>query len=103
MALSKKFKESESGRAVNVTALYTGTRYPVLHCERMETKYGEVVRLTLREEAHDIIIRVFLPLRYGATIMDEDVAAINDQKIQYYLSYKGKSAASNIPMLQIDV
>ena len=55
--------------------------------------------LTLPEDAEDNIIRVFLPRRYGATISDEDMAAINDHTIQY----KGKSATSNLPMLQIDV
>ena len=92
-----------SGAAVNVTALYTGTRYPVLHCERVESNYGEAVCLTLREEGDDNIIRLFLPRRYGATITDEDVAAINHHTSQYYLSYKGKSATSNLSMLQIDV
>ena len=63
MALSQKFKEAVSWAAVNVTALSTGTHYPVLHCERMDAKYGETVRLTLREDADDNIIRVFLPHR----------------------------------------
>ena len=103
MALLQKLKDAVSGAAVNVAALYTGTRYPVLHCERVDTKYGESVHLTLREEAEDNVIRVFLPRHYGATITDEDMAAINNHRIQYYLSYKGKSATSNRPMLQIDV
>ncbi len=50
MSLTQKFKDAVSGAAVNVTALYTGTRYPVLHCERVETKDGVAVRVTLREE-----------------------------------------------------
>ena len=103
MALSQKFTDALSGAAVNITALYTGTRYPVLHYERMDTKYGESVRLTLREEAEDNVIRVFLPRHYGTTITEEDMAATNNHRIQYYLSYKGKSATSNRPMLRIDV
>ncbi len=50
--------------------------------------------LTLREEAVDNVMR-----HYGATIMDEDMSARNNHMIQYYLSYKGKSATSNRPML----
>ena len=79
------------------------TRYPVLHCDRIGTKYGEAVCLTLREEAEDNVIRVFLPRHYGMTFTEEDVAAINSRQIQYYLTYKGNSAASDRPMLQMDV
>ena len=64
---------------------------------------GGAVRLTLREDADDNIIRVFLLRHYGAEITDEDMAAINNHTIQYYLTYKGKSATSNRPMLQMDV
>ena len=103
MALSQRFKDAVSGSAVIVAALYMGTRYPLLDCERVDTKYEMSVRLTLREETEDNVIRVFLPRHYGATITDEDMAAINSRRIQYYLSYKGKSATSNRPMLQIDV
>ncbi len=75
----------------------------MIHCERVDTKYGPSVRLTLREDAEDNMIRVFLPRHYGASITDTDVATINDRKIQYYLTYKGKSATTNLPMLQMDV
>ena len=101
--MTQRFKDAVSGGAVNITSLYTGTRYPLLHCERIGTKYGEAVRLTLREDVDDNIIRVFLPPPYGPAINDEDTAAINNRQIQYYLTYKGKSATSKSPMLQIDV
>ncbi len=103
MSLTQKFKDAASGAAVNVTSLYIGTRYPVLQCERFDTKYGMSVRLTLREEAEDNVIRVFLPRHYGTTITDQDMAAINARTIQCYLTYKGKSATSDRPMLQMNV
>ena len=103
MSLTQKFKDAVSGSAVNVTALFIGTRYPVLYCERVDTKYGPSVRLTLREDAEDNVIRVFLPNHYGASVTDTDMVTINDRTIQYYLTYKGKSATTNRPMLQIDV
>ncbi len=103
MLLTQRFKDAFSGGAVSISSLYTGTRYPVLHCERFGTKYGEAVRLTLREDTEDNIIRVFLPRHYGVAITDEYMAAINNQRIQYYLTYKGMSAPSNRPMLQMDV
>lgn len=102
IALTQKFKDAFSGAAVNVTALYVGTRYSVLHCERVETKYGMSVRVTLHEEADDNVM-VFLPRHYDTKITDEFTAAIYSLTNQCYLTYKGKSATSNCPMLQKDV
>ena len=103
MSLTQKFKIAVSGATINVTALSTGTRYPMLHCERVDTKFRMAVRVTLREEADDNVLLVFLPRYYANIITDEDMAAINDRKIQYYLTHKGKSATTNRPMLQVDV
>ena len=103
MSLSQRFREAVAGGAVNITALRIGTRYPVLHCDRVGTKYGDAVRLTLREEEDDNIVRVFLPRHYGSAISEEDVAAINTQRQKYFLTYKGNSAATGRPVLQMDV
>ena len=64
MSLSQGFRDAVARGAVNITALRIGTRYPVLHCDRVVTKYGDAVRLTLREEEDDNIVRVFLPRHY---------------------------------------
>ena len=100
---TQKFKDVVSGAAVDVTSLYTGTRYPVLHCEREGTKYGMSVHVSLCEEADENGSMVFLPRQYATTITDEDISTINSHAIQYYLTYKRKSATSNRPMLQMDV
>ena len=103
MSLTQKFRDAVAGGAVNITALRIGTRYPVLQCDRVGTKYGDAVRLTLREEDDDNIVRVFLPRHYGSAMSEEDMAAINDKRISYFLTYKGTSASTNRPMLQMDV
>ena len=59
--------------------------------------------LTIREEAEDNMLRVFLPRHYGSAISEADMAAINNRQIQNYLTYKGKGASSFRPMLQVDV
>ena len=41
MTLSQIFRDAVSGAGVNVSSLYTDKHYPVLHCERVETKYGQ--------------------------------------------------------------
>ena len=103
MSLTQKFRDAVSGGAIHITSLSEGTRYPVLHCKRVGTKYGDAVRLTVREEPDDNIVRVFLPRHYGAAIAEDDMAAINNRRIQYFLVYKGKSASLDRPMLRIDV
>ena len=79
--MTQKFNDTIPGGAVNVTSLYMDTRYPLLHCERIGKKYGEAVRLNLREEAEDNGIRVLLPWHYGMTITDDDMAVINGRQI----------------------
>lgn len=61
-------------------------RYPVLHCDRLGTKYGDAVRLTFREEADDNIVRAFLPCHYGAAVTVDELAAINNERIIYILT-----------------
>ena len=103
MSLTQKFRDAVAGGAVNITALRIGTRYPVLQCDRVGTNYGDAVRLTLREEDDDNIVRVFLPRHYGSAMSEEDMAAINGKRISYFLTYNGTSASTNRPMLQMDV
>jgi hypothetical protein len=69
MALTQKFRDAVSVAAVNVSSLYMDARYPVLHAERVETKYGPSIRLTIRE-GEDNIIKVFLPRRYSEVFTD---------------------------------
>ena len=74
-----------------------------MHCDRVCTKYGDAVLLTLREEEDDNIVRVFLPRHYGSAISEDDVVAINTQRHKYFLTYKGNSTATGCPVLQLDV
>ena len=99
MSLTQKFRDAVSGGALNITALCIGTRYIVIHCDRVDTKNGDAVRLTLREEDDDNIVRVFLPRHYGSEIAEDDMTAINNQRIKYYLTYKTKSTSTDRPML----
>ena len=66
-------------------------------------KYGDAVRLTLRKEEDDNIVRVFLPHHYGSAFSEDDVVSINTQQHKYFLIYKANSAATGRPMLQMDV
>ena len=85
MSLTQKFSDAVAGCAVNITALRIGKRCPVLQCDPVCTKYGDAVRLTLREEGDDNILRVFLPRHYGSA-MSDDMAGINGRRITYFLT-----------------
>jgi hypothetical protein len=78
MSLTQKFRDAVLGVAINITSLCIDIRYHVLHCDRFGTKYGDAVRLTIREESEDNIVLVFLPCHYGSAISKEDMAAINN-------------------------
>ena len=103
MSLTQKFKDAVSGGAINITSLCIVKGYLVIHCDRIGTKYGDAVRLTIREEDDDSMVRGFLPRHYVSANSKADMTAINSRQIQYNLTYKGKSASSDHPMLQMDV
>ena len=73
------------GTAVRIFGLDIDKRYPVLHVERLETKYGTSVLLTIREST-DNVIKVFLPHRYSIVFSDDDITTINDMTVQYHLT-----------------
>jgi hypothetical protein len=83
MALSQKFRNVVPGAAVSMSFLYVDHRYPVVHADHAETKYGPTIRLALREQL--TISLVLLPKRYSEVFTDEDVTVIKEQTIQYHL------------------
>jgi hypothetical protein len=76
--------------------------YPVLHAERVETKYCESVLLTIRENVESCV-KVFLPRRYSLCFSDEDILAINENRLSYRLIYKWLSSTSKAYILQIEL
>ena len=103
MDLCEKFRDAAVPlAAVSLSSLYIDMRYPVLEAERVEKKYWQSIRLTIRE-GEDNSIKVFLSRRYSDVFTDDDVVAIKGKNVQYYLTYKGKSSTSNSFILQIDV
>jgi hypothetical protein len=102
MSLSQKFKDVVSGPAVSVSSLYRDMRYPVRQAKRVETRYGMRVLMALSEEGGNTI-EVFPPKRYGDAIEDTDMDDIKTKRLQYHLTYKGKSSASQALNVQIDL
>jgi hypothetical protein len=89
MDLVKRFTNVSCENIVRIGTLREGVRYPITHVQRMETKYGPSLLVTLRDcEAHDTI-KVFLPKRYSLVFTDEDIAEINRSLPLHSLIYNG--------------
>jgi hypothetical protein len=65
-------------------------------------RYGMRAVMSLDEEDGNII-EVFLQKRYGYAVEDTDITDILTKRLQYYLTYKGKSSASQALILQIEL
>jgi hypothetical protein len=85
---------------MSVSALQHDTRYSVVQAKRIEKRQVSRVVLTLIEE-DDRVISVFLPKRYRDAMEDSDIHDINTRRLQYFLTYRGKSSVS--PALLVDI
>jgi hypothetical protein len=89
------------GSAVGISSLDIDKRYPVIHADRLETKYVTSVLLTICDSTNNVI-EVFLPHRYRVVFTDNDITSINGITVQYHMTYKGRCFKSNSYILQID-
>jgi len=74
MDLATKFKMVAACQQTKITSLKIDTPYPIERAERVVTKYGEAILVTL--QATDTFLKVFLPRRYGTLFSDEDLRSI---------------------------
>jgi hypothetical protein len=100
MDLTKKFQRVASSVAVNFSSLDVNWKYPILHVERIVTKFGPTVLMTLADEP-DRTMKVFLPKRYSSEISDVDITDINSTKVSLFLIYKGVCEKSKSYILAI--
>ena len=87
MDLIRRFDNAVSYRAVKILSLEIGRRYEIMLAERVTTRYGPSVLLTINLGTSDTV-RVFLPTRYSNVITDDDMATINMRHVQLHLVYK---------------
>jgi hypothetical protein len=85
-----------------ITSLKIGTPYPIERAERVQTKYGEAILITLRAESQHTFVKVFLPRRYWSICNDDDLRSINDKTISLSLKYLGINTASNSYILELE-
>ena len=95
MALSQRFSDVTCD-VVHVNSLKVKQSYPIVKAERVKTRYGETVSLSIKDpqnlsvkDLKPTLMKVFLPKRYAAVITDADISSINDDQIHWNLIYRG--------------
>ena len=87
---------------IKISALKQNVLYPIERAERVQTKYGETVLVTLRTESPQTFLKVFLPRRYGVLFSDEEMQRINEKTLSLSLKYLGTHASTNSYILEIE-
>ena len=83
MDLSMKFKMTSSCQTIKIPSLKIDRSYNIERAEKVRTKYGEAVLLTLQDSPLTSV-KIFLPRRYGELFTEEDFQPINEKKKQFH-------------------
>lgn len=75
MELAKKFEEATSCQSVNISSLEMDKKYPIVRAQRISSKFGPTVSLTIRD-SESTTIQTFLPKRHSPVVSDDDIDKI---------------------------
>jgi hypothetical protein len=101
MNLAAKFRMTSSCQTFRISSLTVDKPYPKKRAEKIQTRYGEAVLLTLKESPQ-AFVKVFLPKRYGAVFTDDDIKSINEKSVSLTFRYRGTCPTSNSDILEIE-
>jgi len=73
--LSKRFEEATSSTKVFIGSLEINKMYPIVRAERINTKFGSTVLLSIRDSEAQIV-QIFLPKRYRDVVSDYNMDRI---------------------------
>ena len=110
MAMSQRFQEvNDTTCNVHFTSLKVDHKYPIVNAERVRTRYGETVLLSISDnlslsvlDLKPLLLKVFLPKRYALVFTDEDISSINEGSSVLNLVYKGTCKKTNALILSIE-
>ena len=93
-----------SNDIVHLSDLDVNKKYPIARVDRMTTKFGETILVSIRDpdRADQPIYKVFLPQRYAATFTDEDVQALSGGERVCYLLYNGRCPKTNAYQVSVE-
>ena len=101
MAFATRFNEVITD-ITHISKLDVNMKYPIERTDRITTRYGETVLLSIRDTAADRLHKVFLPQRYGAAFKDEDIQSVNEGSVDLWLVSKGKCPKTNAYQLAVE-
>ena len=101
MAFAARFNEVTTD-ITRISELEVNIKYPIERADRITTRYGETVLLSIRDTAADRLHKMFLPQRYGAAFKDEDIRSINEGTVELWLVSKGKCPKTNGYQLTVE-
>ena len=94
---------------VHVCSLKFEQKYTIVKAERVKTRYGETVLLSIKypqnQSAKDLtpaLLKVFIPKSYATVITDADISSINDEQIHWNLIYRGLCEKTRTYVLAIE-
>ena len=101
MAFAQRFIEVTTD-ITHISELRVGAKYPIVHADRVKTRFGDTILLSIRDTTADTLYKVFLPQRYGAAFKDEDLQAINEGTVDYWQVSKGQCPKTKAYRLAIE-
>jgi hypothetical protein len=101
MDLTLRFQQVTSCSTIEIAQLQTDRPYPITFVERVGTKYGPSILMSLLDSPTRII-KVFLPRRYYSVFTDDDINQINSKQVKYGLIYKGQCVNTHSHKLAIE-
>ena len=87
MALSQRFN-NVTCEVTHVSLLEVNRKYPIEHAQRVTTRFGVTILLSIRDTSIQRLLKLFLPQRYAAIFKDDDVTAINEGSAEWNLVSK---------------
>jgi len=100
MELDRKFQMAATCRSVTIGHLQPDQHFPFIHAERLYTRYGHSVLLTVMDSP-TTTVKLFLVMLYVDVASDGDTDDINSQRVFLYLIYKETCAMSIACFLEI--
>jgi len=101
MAFTARFNEVTTD-VTHISDLDVNVKFPIERTDRLTTRYGENVLLSIRDTAADRLHKVFLPQQYGAAFKNEDIQSINEGTVDLWLVSKGKCPKTNAYQLSVE-
>ena len=94
MELDRKFEIAMSCRSISLGSLVLERAYPIVHAQRINTRYGLIVLVAIVDTPTSSV-KIYLPRRYGNVVSDENLEAINSESVAILLIYKWTCPRSN--------